>query len=145
MIKVTKGYPWCDFDENLSKKLKYVTSKRLCETTRSLDLSHFYCDPYLVDNYFCALFIPKIFFTIMNFAYDFMPDLEILYLEKNNLRLTKNICRGISKFSKLKVIYLNNNIVSNFFFCIIALKYLLLNYRISNDNGEYYFYLDKRY
>ncbi|XP_053593387.1 nuclear RNA export factor 1 isoform X2 [Microplitis demolitor] len=113
MIKVTKGYPWCDFDENLSKKLKYVTSKRLCETTRSLDLSHFYCDPYLVDNYFCALFIPKIFFTIMNFAYDFMPDLEILYLEKNNLRLTKNICRGISKFSKLKVIYLNNNIIKD--------------------------------
>ncbi|XP_057331353.1 nuclear RNA export factor 1-like [Microplitis mediator] len=113
MIKVTKGYPWCDFNENLSQKLKYVTSKRLCETTRSLDLSHFYCDPYLVDSYFCALFIPKIFFTIMNFAYNFMPDLEVLNLEKNNLPLTKNICRGISKFSNLKVIYLNNNLVKD--------------------------------
>ncbi|XP_014296453.1 nuclear RNA export factor 1 isoform X2 [Microplitis demolitor] len=100
-------------DDTLSKKLKYVASKRLCEKTKTLDLSHFHCDPYLADDYFCALFIPNIFSTIMNFVFDYMPDLKVLDLRKNNLRLSSTLAAAILRFSHLKKIYLNNNLIKN--------------------------------
>ncbi|XP_057331375.1 nuclear RNA export factor 1-like isoform X2 [Microplitis mediator] len=122
-LNIEKGFPehgiekfsrrLIKIDDTLSKKLKYVASKRLCGKTKTLDLSHFHCDPYLADDYFCALFIPNIFSTIMKFVFDYMPDLRVLDLRKNNLRLSSTLATVILRFSHLKIIYLNDNLIKN--------------------------------
>lgn len=75
----------------------------------------------LITDYFCALFRPVMLKAVLDIVSEHIPDLEALNLDGNKLQLIEKLNVLDKKFTKLKILYLGDNKVSNLKFlnCII--------------------------
>lgn len=77
-VRVRPGFPVCEADSVPKEKLKAAMAKRYNQQNNALDLSCFYHDPDLVEDYFCALFRPRMLITVLEIVADAIPKLEAL-------------------------------------------------------------------
>lgn len=110
-IHVKNGSPSVVIDEKLREIMKLAMVKRYNATTNALDLTKFYSDPDLKEN-FCSLARAPILHAVIDIISTNIPNLEALNLDNNKLTsLDMFKCLG-TKLPNLKILHLANNKVS---------------------------------
>lgn len=108
IIRVHPGSPNVDMNPTTKEKIKLVMAKRYTAETKALDLTKFHSDPDL-QNYFCALFKPIVFLTIVEIIAENIPELEALNLFDNKISVLSFLKKSMKKISNLKILHMGNN------------------------------------
>ncbi|CAD6216113.1 GSCOCG00004329001-RA-CDS [Cotesia congregata] len=108
-VRVHPGFPKCEADSVPKEKLQAAMAKRYNQQNNSLDLSCFYHDPDLVEDYFCALFRPRMLMTVLEIVADAIPNLEALNLGHNKLFNIEKLSFLEKKLKHLKILYIGDN------------------------------------
>ncbi|XP_011697338.1 PREDICTED: nuclear RNA export factor 1-like [Wasmannia auropunctata] len=116
-VKVESGFlinfPAYEIDDKLKDRLKQAMAKRYVQETNALNLSKFHLDPELYTDYFCALFHPNTLMTVLDIVAQYVPNLETLNLEGNKLWHIQRLGVLAKKFSKLKILYIGENKITD--------------------------------
>ncbi|KAJ8956646.1 hypothetical protein NQ318_014000 [Aromia moschata] len=107
-VRVYPGSPNVDMNTELKEKIKLVMAKRYNSATKALDLTKFHADPDL-QNYFCALFKPIVFLTVLEIIAENIPELEALNLFDNKISILSFLKKSTKKISNLKILHMGNN------------------------------------
>ncbi|KAJ8916786.1 hypothetical protein NQ315_005791 [Exocentrus adspersus] len=108
LIRVHPGSPNVDMSSTTKEKMKLVMAKRYNAPTKALDLTKFHADPDLQD-YFCALFKPIVFLTVVDIIAENIPELEALNLFDNKISVLSFLRKSMKKVPNLKILHMGNN------------------------------------
>lgn len=118
ILKVHPGTPNVDMTNEVKEKIKLVMAKRYNLANKALDLTKFHADPDLQD-FFCALFKPIVFITVLEIIEENIQDLEALCLNENKLTVFGFLKRISKRLPNIKILHLANNKVSLSFYTVI--------------------------
>ncbi|XP_014209248.1 nuclear RNA export factor 1 [Copidosoma floridanum] len=103
------GSPPLEINDALKDRLKQAMNKRYVQETNALNLSKFYHDPDLAEDYWCPLSKQNMLMTILDIIQEHIPHLEALNLDSNKLHNIEKLSLLASKFVKLKILYIRDN------------------------------------
>ncbi|KAJ8940254.1 hypothetical protein NQ314_010776 [Rhamnusium bicolor] len=107
-VRVNAGSPNVDMNSTTKQKMKEVMAKRYNSITKALDLTKFHADPDL-QGFFCALFKPIVFITVIEIIAENIPELEALNLFDNKIMMLSVFKKSLKKLPNLKILHMGNN------------------------------------
>lgn len=103
--------PHSKIDHVLKGVLKKVICKRYDKN--ALNLSKFCHDSDLKKDYYCALYRPDMMKTVLDIVHEYMPTLEALNLEDNELKTIYNLDVLHMQLPLLKILYIGDNMIAD--------------------------------
>lgn len=103
--------PYFTVNDKLKGKMLDTIESRYNVHSNTLDLSKFYADEKLRDDY-CPLYRPILMQAAIEMIVDRFPNLETLMLNNNNIRSLQYLSQLGERLPHLKKLYLSNNLVS---------------------------------